>query len=120
MRSQGGRTVKMSVAEEAQRGPDISDRGRVEALFDQNLFRLHIQRERSSAFWFAASIWGVSGLLIGACLGAYMMFAAYTGMSPMVRENLIAGAAMDEARTTVNNRDSLVHEEMNGGSDTTP
>jgi hypothetical protein len=114
MRSQGGRTVKINPVDDVH---ELPDRGRVEALFDQNLFRMQIQRERSAAFWFAGSLFGVSGLVIGACLGAYMMFVAYTGLSAPVRDNIIAGAAIDDARNTVNNRDSLVDREMNQGSD---
>ncbi|MEJ0058285.1 MAG: hypothetical protein WDM79_01240 [Terricaulis sp.] len=91
---------------------DHPDRGRIEALFDQKLFHSQIRRERSAAFWMAASIWGVSGLIIGGCLGAYMTFNIYTGVTPSVRDNLMAGAAMDEARQTVNDRDSLVHDEL--------
>lgn len=92
---------------------DHPERGRIEALFDQNLFRLQIRRERSAAFWMAASIWGVSGLIIGACLGAYMTFNVYTGVTPTVRDTLVQGQAMREATETVNNRRSLVDDEMN-------
>jgi hypothetical protein len=87
---------------------DHPDRGRMEALYDQKLHNAQIRRERSAAFWMAASIWGVSGLVIGSCLGALMMFYAYTGMTPTVRDNLMAGAAMDEARDSVNSRDPLM------------
>lgn len=110
MRSQGSRGARLTPVDDDPRARVVAEpaqNGRVEALFDQNLFRIHVNRERSSAFWMAASIWGVAGLVIGACLGAYMMFVAYTGMTPTVRDNLMAGAAMDEARDTVNSRPSL-------------
>jgi hypothetical protein len=113
MRSQGGRGARLTPVDDEPRARAITETGpggRVEALFDQNLFRMHVNRERSSAFWMAASIWGVGGLVIGACLGAYMMFVAYTGMTPTVRDNLMAGAAMDSARETVNARPSLTHD----------
>jgi len=116
MRSQGGRTVKINPVEDVRN--EVNDRlrggdGRAEALFDQNLFRMHIQRERAAAFWFAASVWGVSGLVIGACLGAYMMFVAYTGMTPTVRDNITAGMSIENARQTVESRPSLVDDEVN-------
>jgi hypothetical protein len=46
-----------------------------------------------------------------------MMYVAYTGLSAPVRDNIIAGAAIDDARNTVNNRESLVDRELNQGSD---
>ena len=111
MRSQGGRGARLTPVDDEPRARAIQDTGpRVEALFDQNLFRMHVNRERSSAFWMAASIWGVGGLVIGACLGAYMMFAAYTGMTPTVRDNLMSGISIENARHTVDNRPSLTHD----------
>lgn len=95
MRNQGGRPVKINPVDEVR---DHPERGRVEALFDQNLFRMQIQRERSASFWFAASLFGVTGLVIGACLGAYMMYVAYTGLSGPVRDNITAGMAIKGAR----------------------
>lgn len=109
MRSQGSRGARLTPVDDEPRARVMDNPvgGRVEALFDQNLFRMHVNRERSSAFWMAASIWGVGGLVIGACLGAYMMFVAYTGMTPTVRDNLMSGMAIREARETVNARPSL-------------
>lgn len=116
MRSRGTRKMDLAPVDDDGRGHLVHDhpnRERLEALFDQNLFQTQIRRERSAAFWMAASIWGVSGLIIGGCMGAMMMFYAYTGMTPTVVNNLMAGAAMDEARDTVNNRPSLVDPERN-------
>ncbi len=103
MRSQGGgRTVKINTVEDAAR--DVADRngGRVEALFDQNLFRMHMQRERSSSFWFAASIFGISGLVIGACLGAYMMYVSTVSSLPVAVDAVARGMAVERIQT---NRD---------------
>ncbi len=120
MRTQNARPVKLTPVDEDSRGrhgvTDLGDHGRLDAVYDQNLFRLHVKRERSSAYWFAASLWGICGLVIGACLGAYLTFSIYTGIAPTVRDNIVAGAAIDEARTTVNNRPSLVDQEVNPSS----
>jgi hypothetical protein len=114
MRTQGGRGARLTPVDDEPRARAIEPAGgRVEALFDQNLFRIHVNRERSSAFWMAASIWGVGGLVIGACLGAYMMFVAYTGMTPTVRDNLMSGMAIREARDTVNSRPALTDGQPN-------
>ncbi|HVY83552.1 MAG TPA: hypothetical protein VG943_00335 [Caulobacterales bacterium] len=83
------------------RGPQVQDhpeRGRIEALFDQNLFRLQIRRERSAAFWMAASIWGTGGLVVGAILGGFMTLQAYVGLSGPVRDNILGGMAAHDAQ----------------------
>jgi hypothetical protein len=103
----GGRTIKLSPVEEAQ-VTDHPDRHRLVALEDRNLFNQRIKSERSSAYWFAASLWGVSGLVMGAILGVYITLAVQTGSADIWRENFIAGAAADAARQSVDNRPSLV------------
>lgn len=112
-----GRKVEITPIEDdrVQTVHDHPDRGRMEALYDQKLHNAQLRRERSAAFWMAASIWGVSGLVIGACLGAYMTFAVYTGVTPTVRDTLVQGQAMREATETVNSRPSLVDREVNQG-----
>jgi hypothetical protein len=110
MRTQNARPVRLTPVDE-ERGrqvSDLGDAGRMDALFDQNLFRLHVRRERSSAYWFAAAIWGVCGLVIGACLGAYMMYVAQIATIPITRDTLVQGQAMRDAADTVNSRPSLV------------
>jgi hypothetical protein len=109
MRSRGGRTIKITpVDEDHHQVQDHPDRGRIEALMDQNLFRLHIRRERSSAYWFAASLWGISGLVMGALLGVYITLAVQTGSADIWRDNFIAGAAADAAQDSVNSRDPII------------
>lgn len=113
MRNRGGRPIKVSPVDEDPHVQDHPDRGRIEALFDQNLFRMHIRRERSSAYWFAASLWGLSGLVMGAILGGYMMYQAYMGLSKPVRDNIIGGMAVDQARDSVNNRPPIIDPQAN-------
>jgi hypothetical protein len=114
MRNKGSRTISVSPVDDEPRGRqviDMPERGRIEALFDQNLFRMHIKRERSSAYWFAASVWGVGGLVIGALLGGYMMYQAYVGLTEPVRDTLVQGQAIRAATDSVNSRPSLVDPE---------
>lgn len=115
MRPQGARTVRLAPIDDDNRPRPHHDLDvrHVDAGIDERIIRAHIKSERSAAFWMAASIWGVSGLVIGACLGAYMTFALYTGVTPTVRANLLEGAAMDAARDTVNSRPSILHDETN-------
>jgi hypothetical protein len=109
MRSRSGRTIKVNpVDEDTHQVQDHPDRGRIEALMDQNLFRMHVRRERSSAYWFAATLWGVSGLVLGALLGGFMMFQAYVGLTDPVRDTLVQGQAIQAAQDSVNSRDPII------------
>lgn len=120
MRSRGARTIQVTPVDEAPSRPqqqqqitDHPDRNRMEAIMDQKLFWQRIKSERSSAYWFAASVWGVGGLVVGALLGGYMMFQAYVGLTEPVRDTLVQGQAIREATQTVNNRPSLVDRDVN-------
>lgn len=105
--SKGGRTIKLSPVDEAQ-VTDHPARANLEALMDQKLFHQRIRSERSSAYWFAASLWGVTGLILGAILGVYITLSVQQGSADVWRDNFIAGAAADAARETVDRRPSLV------------
>ncbi len=108
MRGNGkGRTIKLNPVDE-DRVTDHPDRHRMVALEDRNLFNLRIKSERASAYWFAASLWGVSGLVMGAILGVYITLAVQQGSADVWRDNFIAGAAADAARESVDRRPSLV------------
>lgn len=105
-----GRTVKFTPV------PDDNDHGvanhparaNIEALMDQKLFSQRLRSERASAYWFAASLWGVTGLVMGAFLGVYITLVVQTGSADIWRENFIAGAAADAAQDSVNRRDPLL------------
>lgn len=111
MRSKGTRTIKP--VDEDHQVHDHPARAGLEALMDQKLFLQRIRSERSSAYWFAASLWGVSGLVLGGILGVWLTIMVQTGSMPLIRDNMMAGAAMDAARDTVNSRPSLVDRETN-------
>jgi hypothetical protein len=102
MRSKGTRTIKP--VDEDHQVHDHPARAGLEALMDQKLFHQRIKSERASAYWFAASLWGVTGLALGALLGVFLTITVQTGSTPLIRDNIIAGAAMDEARDSVNRR----------------
>jgi hypothetical protein len=104
MRSKGGRTIKLSPVDEDGHVMDHPARAGLEALMDQKLFHQRIKSERSAAYWFAASLWGVSGLAIGAILGVFLTMMVQTGSVPFIRDNIIAGSAIDAARHSVDNR----------------
>jgi hypothetical protein len=116
MRSKGGRTIKLSPVDEDGHVMDHPARAGLEALMDQKLFHQRIKSERSAAYWFAASLWGVSGLAIGAILGVFLTMMVQTGSVPFIRDNIIAGSAIDAARHSVDNRNPR----LPGANDSTP
>ena len=89
---------------------DHPDRGRMEALMDRKLFEQQMRNARSAAFWMAASIWGTCGLVIGACLGAYMMFVATNSSLPIASDALARGMAVEQARSRVDGRTPLMQD----------
>jgi hypothetical protein len=113
MRGTGkGRTIKLNPVDEAS-VTDHPARANLEALMDQKLFHQRIRSERAGAYWFAASLWGVTGLILGAFLGVYITLAVQQGSADVWRDNFIAGAAADAARETVDGRPSLVNPDRN-------
>lgn len=111
MRAKGPRNIKP--VDEDHTIHDHPARAGLEALMDQKLFHQRIRSERASAYWFAASLWGVTGLVLGALLGGFMMFQAYVGLTPPVRDTLVQGQAIREATESVNNRPGLLTPDSN-------
>ncbi|MBX9746749.1 MAG: hypothetical protein K2X34_07600 [Hyphomonadaceae bacterium] len=106
MRSKGTRTIKP--VDEDHQIHDHPARANLEALMDQKLFHQRIKSERASAYWFAASLWGVTGLILGAFIGVYITLAVQRGSADVWRDNFIAGAAADAAQDSVNRRPSIL------------
>jgi hypothetical protein len=113
MRSKGGRTIKLSPVDEDSHVTDHPARANLEALMDQKLFHQRIRSERSAAYWFAASIWGVAGLVFGGILGAYMMYTAMDSSLPLASEAMTRGMAVEQARQSVNSHPPLLSDPQN-------
>jgi hypothetical protein len=110
MRSKGGRTIKLSPVDEDGHVTDHPARANLEALMDQKLFHQRIKSERSAAYWFAATLWGVSGMALGAILGVFVTLMVQNGSAETWRQNYIAGAASREAIDSVNHRDPVLRD----------
>lgn len=117
MATKGGRTIRLTPVDENTHITDHPARSGMEALTDQKLFAQRIRSERASAYWFAASLWGVTGLAMGVAMGVLLTVIVQTGSVPFIRDNIIAGAAIDDANDTVRGRDSLLN---NGQEDQRP
>ncbi|MDZ4691160.1 hypothetical protein [Terricaulis sp.] len=103
MRKAGTKNIR-PVDEDHQQVHEHPDRQRMVALEDRNLFNMRIKSERASAYWFAASVWGVTGLVLGGILGAFMMYVAMDSSLPLASEAVTRGMAVEQARQSVNNR----------------
>jgi len=106
----GGKTIRLNPVDDDHQVHDHPARAGLEAIMDQKLFAQRIRSERASAYWFAASLWGVTGLALGAFLGVFLTILVQTGSMPLIRDNMVAGAAIGEARDTVNNRDPILRD----------
>ena len=65
---------------------------------DERHMRERVRRERSSAYWFAATKWGMLGLIVGMVLGGTGMYVASIATLPIAQEALFKGAAMRDAQ----------------------
>ena len=110
MRSKGGKTIRLNPGDDDHQVHDHPARAGLEALMDQKLFAQRIRSERASAYWFAASLWGVTGLVLGGILGAYMMFVAMDSSLPLASEAVTRGMAVEQARQSVNDREPLLND----------
>jgi hypothetical protein len=73
---------------------------------DERDWRLLLRRERSSAYWFAATKWGMLGLILGMIIGGGGMYVASIATLPMAQEALFKGAAMRDAQDRAANNPS--------------
>lgn len=71
---------------------------RRELLLEERILRSQIMRERSSAYWFAATKWGIAGLVLGICAGGYLMYVAMLGSVPLVENSMFRAQAVEAAR----------------------
>lgn len=75
---------------------------------EERKLRETIQRERSSAYWFAASTWGIAGLILGACAGAYMTYVVSVAALPVAQDAIARGMAMENIRSDADGRPTLL------------
>ncbi len=110
----GGKTIRLTPVEDDHQVTDHPARANLEALMDQKLFAQRIKSERASAYWFAASLWGVTGLALGALIGVLLTLmvqdSSESRIADRTRENLVQGMAIREANETVRDRDPILRD----------
>jgi hypothetical protein len=112
MRSQGARAKIAAVDEPYPRSvaqaydmTPVQDPRRID-YYDERTIRSHVRRERSSAYWFAATKWGILGLIVGMVLGGGGMYVASIGTAAVNAESMSRAIALSDARRNLGEKDS--------------
>jgi hypothetical protein len=105
----GTRNTRLAPVEDEVRIRPI-DVDRREMLLEEKMLRSQIQRERSSAYWFAAAKWGIVGMLAGICIGGYVMYVASVSTLPLAQDALARGAAIQSAKDQLEAAAGLSHD----------
>ncbi len=108
MASKGGRTIRLTPVDEVTHITDHPARANLEAIMDQKLFAQRIKSERASAYWFAASLWGVTGLAVGAAMGVFLALSVQRDSDARIRDSIVTGMAVQDANDTVRGRPGLL------------
>ncbi|MDX2234613.1 MAG: hypothetical protein NW200_08950 [Hyphomonadaceae bacterium] len=74
-----------------------TDQDRLHA-YEEREWRNHIRRERSGAYWFAATKWGIMGLVAGIILGGVGMYYASISTLDIAQEAVTKGAMFERVR----------------------
>lgn len=76
-----GRRAKIAAVDldHVRRLPELTPQDSGPVIHDDRQWRSHIRRERSSAYWFAATKWGMLGLITGMLIGGAGMYVATMG-----------------------------------------
>jgi hypothetical protein len=61
-------------------------------------WKLLMRRERSGAYWFAATKWGIAGLVIGMVLGGAGMYYASLATLDLAQDAVTKGAIVERLR----------------------
>lgn len=94
----GGKRPKIAAVDTDYRPTRVeTDHDRLTAQ-EERQWRAHIRRERSSAYWFAATKWGIVGLVAGMILGGVGMYYASISTIDMAQEAVTKGAIVERLR----------------------
>ena len=94
----GARGTRLAPVDDEVRIRPIDASERREMLLEERILRTQIHRERASAYWFAATKWGIAGLVSGLIVGGYLMYVAMLGAVPLVENSMFRAQAVESAR----------------------
>lgn len=69
--------------------------------------REYLRRVRSSAYWFAATKWGMIGLVLGMIFGGVGMYYASTATLDLAQDAVTKGAIVERLRQEQERQDTL-------------
>lgn len=101
----GGKRPKLAAVDTGGRRPEFDEEDRQEAR-EERQWREHIRRERSSAYWFAASKWGMVGLVAGMILGGVGMYFATIATLDVAGEAVTKGSIIERLRQEQERQDA--------------
>lgn len=112
MRGTNARNTRLATVDDEVRIRPIDSAERREMMLEERILRSQIQRERASAYWFAATKWGIAGLVAGICIGGYVMYVASVATLPLAQDALARGAAIQDARHQLEDASGLPPEAL--------
>ena len=65
---------------------------------EEREWKAHLKRERSGAYWFAATKWGMLGLVVGMLLGGAGMYYASIATLDLAQDAVTKGAIVERLR----------------------
>jgi hypothetical protein len=78
-----------------------------ERLREEREYRALVRRERAGAYWFAATKWGMLGLVAGMILGGVGMYYASFGSLDLAQEAVTKGAIVERLRQEQEKTDAI-------------
>ncbi|MGE0044682.1 MAG: hypothetical protein AB7J28_00450 [Hyphomonadaceae bacterium] len=106
------RNTRLATVDDGVRIRPVDAGDRQGMLLEERILRSQIQRERASAYWFAATKWGIAGLVAGICIGGYVMYVASVATLPLAQDALARGAAIQDARHQIEEASGLPQENL--------
>lgn len=73
---------------------------------EERQWRAHVRRERSSAYWFAATKWGMAGLVAGIIMGGIGMYYATIATLDVAGEAVTKGSIIERLRQEQERQDA--------------
>lgn len=106
------RNTRLATVDDGVRIRPVDAGDRQSMLLEERILRSQIQRERASAYWFAATKWGIAGLVGGICIGGYVMYVASIATLPLAVSAVAQGQAVEHARGELENGSGLPPEAL--------
>ena len=112
--NQNGRRAKIAAVDldYVQRAHEPAYQEIIVAPQEDRQWKQHVRRERSSAYWFAATKWGMLGLVTGMLIGGGGMYVATMGNLEIAQSALERAVLMRQVQDAHNSANPPAPEEL--------